>query len=145
MLPALLHVATFGAHDVYLGADNTWVVKNGLHWCDTAGLQMKTSLLWLPLLEHDYRALHAALLMGLRHVNPEQAAQRLATFPAQDLLRVAFTSGGSGYWVDLALAWASHLVLDPDLRRTVRALWLDPTLSQPTRHRAKRLYYLGKA
>ncbi|MGI4734659.1 MAG: hypothetical protein ACRYG7_05710, partial [Janthinobacterium lividum] len=93
----------------------------------------------MPLLEHDYRVVHAALLTGLRHASPEQAAHRLATFPVQDLLRLALTSGCSGYWVDLALGWASHLVLEPDLRRAVRALALDHTVPQPTRHRAKRL------
>ena len=43
------------------------------------------------------------------------------------------------------MEWASQLELDPDLRQVVRALWLDLTLPQPTRHQAKRLYYLGKA
>lgn len=145
MLSSLLHIATFGAHDVYLEADEKWIVKTGPHWCDTPGLQAKTSLLWLPLLEHDYRAVQAGLLTGLLHSSPEQAAQRLATFPVQDLLRLALTSRGAGYWVELAFEWASQLELDPDLRWAVRALWLDPTLPQPTRHRAKRLYYLGKA
>lgn len=143
MLPSFLHVATFGEYEVYVRAANNWAVKNGPHWCDTPALQAKTSLLWLPLLEHDYRAVHAALLIGLRHASPEQAAPWLATFPVQDLLRLALTSGCSGYWVELALGWAAQVELAPDLRRTVRALALDPMVPQPTRHRAKRLYYTG--
>lgn len=87
MLPSFLYVATFSAHEVYVGADNNWAVSNGPHWCDTPGLQAKASLLWLPLLEHDYWAVQAGLLMGLLHISLEQAAQRLATFSVQDLLR----------------------------------------------------------
>jgi hypothetical protein len=101
--PAFLHVATFSAHEVYVGADNNWAVSNRPHWCDTPGLQAKASLLWLPLLEHNYRAVPAGLLTGLLHISPEPAVQRLATFPVQDLLRLALTSRSSGYWVGLAL------------------------------------------
>jgi len=141
MLPSFLHAATFSEYEVYVGAANNWAVKNGSHWCDTPGLQAKASLLWLPLVEHDYRAVHAALLTGLLHISPEQVAPRLATFPAQDLLRLALTSRCSGYWVELALGWAAQVGLDPDLWRAVRALALDQTIPQPTCHRAKRLYY----
>jgi hypothetical protein len=144
MLPSFLHVATFSEYEVYVGATNNWAVKNGFHWCDTPALQAKASLLWLPLLEHDYRAVHAALLTGLLQASPEQIASRLATFPVQDLLRLALTSGCSGYWVELALGWAAQVGLEPDLQRAVRALALDQTIPQPTRHRAKRLYYTGK-
>jgi hypothetical protein len=42
------------------------------------------------------------------------------------------------------LGWAAQLELDPDLRHAVHVLALDPTIPQPTRHRAKRLYYTGK-
>ncbi len=143
MRPSFLHVATFSAHEVYVGADNNWAVNNGSHWCDTPGLQAKASLLWLPLLEYDYQAVHAALLTSLLCASPEQAASQLAAFPVQDLLRLTFTSGGPWYWVDLALGWAAQVGLDPDLRRTVYALALDHTVPQPTRHRAKRLYYTG--
>lgn len=139
-----LHVATFNGYEVYVGADDNWAVRNGPHWCDTPALQAKASLLWLPLLEHDYRAVHTALLTGLLRAIPEQAIPRLATFPVQDLLRLALMSGCSGYWVELALGWGAQLELAPDLRRTVRALALDPMVPQPTRHRAKRLYYTGK-
>jgi hypothetical protein len=141
--PSFLHVTTFSAHEVYAGADNNWAVSNGPHWCDTPALQAKASLLWLPLLEHDYRTVHAALLIGLRHVSPEQVTSRLATFPVHDLLRLALTSGCSGYWVELALGWAAQVGLEPDLRRAVHALALDHTVPQSTRHRAKRLYYTG--
>lgn len=145
MRSSFVHVATFSAHEVYVGADNNWAVQNGLHWCDTPALQAKASLVWLPLLEHDYGAVHAALLTGLLHASPEQAAQRLATFPGQDLLRLVLSSGSSWYWVELALGWAAQLALDPDLRACVLALALDPTVPQSTRHRAKRLYYAGRA
>jgi len=128
---------------VYVGANEKWVVKTGPHWGDTPALHAQGSLLWLPLLEHDYQKVHAGLLTGLRHVSPEQAAHLLATFPVQDLLRIALTGRGSIYWVDLALGWAAHLELAPDLRRTVQAVASDPTVPQPTRHRAKRLYYTG--
>lgn len=144
MLPSFLHVATFSEYEVYVGAASNWAVKNGSHWCDTPALQAKTSLLWLPLLEHDYRTVHAALLTGLRQASPEQVASRLATFPVQDLLRLALTSDCAGYWVELALGWAAQVGLAPDLRRTVYALAFDQTVPQPTRHRAKRLYYTGK-
>lgn len=143
MLPSFLHVATFSEYEVYVGADNNWAVSNGSHWCDTPALQAKASLVWLPLLEHDYRAVHAALLTGLRHASPEQVAPRLVTFPVHDLLRLALTSACSWYWVELALGWAAQVGLDPDLRRTVYALALDHMVPQPTRHRAKRLYYTG--
>jgi hypothetical protein len=145
MLPSFRHVATFRDHEVYVGAGANWVVKSGPHWCDTPGLEAKASLLWLPLLEHDYLTVHAALLTGLQHISPELVAERLATFPVQQLLRLVLTSGSSWYWVDLALGWASHLTLDPDVRQTVQALALNHTVPQPTRHRAKRLYYTGKA
>lgn len=145
MLPSFLRLATFHDHEVYIRDGANWTVKSGSHWCDTPALQAKASLLWLPLLEHDYLAVRAALLTGLRHTGSESVADRLTTFPAQHLVRLALTSGISWYWVDLALGWASHLILDPDVRHRVRALALDPTVPQPTRHRAKRLYYTGKA
>jgi hypothetical protein len=144
MRPSPLHVATFSEYEVYVGADDNWAVLNGPHWCDTPALQAKASLLWLPLLEHDYRAVHAALLSGLRQANPEQAAPLLATFPVQDLLRLALMSECSGYWVALALGWAAQVELALDLRRAVRTLALDHTVPQSTRHRAKRLYYTGE-
>jgi hypothetical protein len=145
MLPSFLHLATFRDHEVYVGVGDNWAVKSGPHWCDTAALQAKASLLWLPLLEHDYLTVRAALRTGLLHSSSEPVADRLTTFPVQHLVRLALTSGGSWYWVDLALGWASHLTLDPDLMPIVQALALDPTVPQPTRHRAKRLYYTGKA
>lgn len=145
MLPSFLPIATFGDYEVYRGEHDNWAVRSGPHWCDTPALQVKASLLWLPLLEHDYLVVCEALATGLANVNPEQAAQRLTTFPAQHLVRLALTGMGSWYWVDLALRWASHLELEPDLQGAVRALALDRAVPQPTRHRAKRLYYTGKA
>lgn len=145
MLPSFRHVATFRDHEVYVGEGANWAVKSGPHWCDTPALQAKASLLWLPLLEHDYLTVHAALLTGLQHTSPELVAERLTTFPVQHLLRLVLTSGSSWYWVDLALGWASQLTLDPDVRHLVQALALDHTVPQPVRHRAKRLYYTGKA
>jgi hypothetical protein len=145
MLPSFLHLATFRDHEVYVGEGDNWAVKSGSHWCDTPALQAKASLLWLPLLEHDYLTVRAALRTGLLHTSPEPVADRLTTFPVQHLVRLALTSGSSWYWVELALGWASHLTLDPDLRHIVQALARDPTVPQPTRHRAKRLYYTGKA
>jgi hypothetical protein len=146
MLPSFRHVATFRDHEVYVGEGGAnWAVKSGPHWCDTPGLEAKASLLWLPLLEHDYLSVRAALLTGLQHISPEPVVARLATFPVQHLLRLVLTSGNSWYWVDLALGWASELPLDPDVRHLVQVLVLDHTVPQPTRHRAKRLYYAGKA
>lgn len=145
MLSSFLLLATFRDHEVYVGEGNNWAVKSGPHWCDTPALQAKASLLWLPLLEHDYLTVRAALRTGLLHTGPEPVADRLTTFPVQHLIRLALTSGSSWYWVDLALGWAAHLTLDPDLRHTVQALALDHTVPQPTRHRAKRLYYTDKA
>jgi hypothetical protein len=144
MLPSFVPIATFDDYEVYVGEPNNWAVQHGPHWCDTPALQVKASLLWLPLLEHDYLAVREALAIGLTNVNSAQAAQRLTTFPAQHLVRLALTSRCSWYWVDLALRWASHLELEPDLQRAVRALALDRAVPQPTRHRAKRLYYTGK-
>jgi hypothetical protein len=54
MLPSFLHLATFRDQEVYVGAGDNWAVKSGPHWYNTPALQAKTSLLWLPLLEHDY-------------------------------------------------------------------------------------------
>jgi hypothetical protein len=139
------YIATFHAHDVYVGAISNWAVKCGPHWCDTPALQAKASLIWLPLLEHDYLVVQAALRDGLLRASPDLATQRLAAFPVQHLLCLVLTSGYLGYWVDLALGWASQLELDPEVRRAVRALALDPKVPQLTRHRAKRLYYTGKA
>ena len=145
MLPSFRHVATFRDHEVYVGADANWAVKSGPHWCDTPRLEAKASLLWLPLLEHDYLTVRAALLGGLQHNSPELVVERLATFPVQHLLQLVLTSRTSWYWVDLALGWASELPLDPDVRQLVQASARDHTVPQPTRHRAKRLYYTGKA
>jgi hypothetical protein len=141
----LSFIASFGALDVYCGPDEQWTVQSGPHACDTAGLRAQASLLWLPLLEHEYPALRAALLTGLAQAGLQPVEQRLATFPVQDLLALALTSGASLYWVDLALEWASHVGLSLDLIPVVRALVLNPVIGQPTRHRAKRLYYTGKA
>jgi hypothetical protein len=146
MLPSFRHVATFRDHEVYVGEGGAnWAVKSGPHWCDTPRLEAKASLLWLPLLEHDYLTVRAALLAGLQYISLEPVVERLATFPVQHLLRLVLTSGCSWYWVDLALGWASQLPLDPDVRQLVQVLALDHTVPQPTRHRAKRLYYTGKA
>jgi hypothetical protein len=145
MHPSFWHVATFGHHEVYVGERTDWAVKSGAHWCDTPALQAQASLLWLPLLKHDYPTVRAALVTGLTQASPEQVVDRLTTFPVEHLLRLALTSGSSGYWVNLALEWASQVELDPDVRRAVRTLALDPLVPQPTRHRAKRLYYTGKA
>jgi hypothetical protein len=144
MRASLQHIATFYDHALYVGNDNKWALKSGSQWCDTPALQAQDSLLWLPLLEYNYREVHAALRSGLTHASPEQAAQRLDTFPVLDLLRLAMTSRSSWYWVELALGWASQVELASDLRRVVQALALDPTVPQPTRHRAKRLWHTGK-
>jgi hypothetical protein len=141
----LSFIASFGALDVYCGPDEQWTMQSGPHACDTAGLRAQASLLWLPLLEHEYLALRAALLAGLAQAGLQPVEQRLATFPVQDLLALALTSGASLYWVDRALKWASQVGLAPDLMPVVRALALNPAIGQPTRHRAKRLYYTGKA
>ena len=77
MLPSFRHLATFHDHEVYVGEGANWAVKSGSHWCDTPALQAKASLLWLPLLEHDYLAVRAALLTGLRHTDSESVAERL--------------------------------------------------------------------
>lgn len=97
------------------------------------------------MLEHDYPVVRAALLAGLAQAGLQPAAQQATTFPVNDLLALALTSGCSLYWVDLALNWASHVGLAPELVPAVRALALNPSIGQPTRHRAKRLYYTGKA
>jgi hypothetical protein len=73
MVPLLLHLATFGDHGAYVGTGDNRTVKCGSHWCDTAGLRAKASLLWLPLLEHDYQMVREALLAGLTHADLEQA------------------------------------------------------------------------
>lgn len=83
-------------------------------------------------------------MAGLTRADPEQVAHRLVTFPVQDLLRLALTSGGSRYWVNLALCWAAQVDLAPALSGHVRDLALDATVPQSTRHRGKRLYYTGK-
>jgi hypothetical protein len=116
-------------------------VQSGPHACDTAGLRAKASLLWLPLLEHEYPTVRAALLAGLAQASRQPVEQRMATFPVQDLLVLVLTSGASLYWVDLALSWASHIGLAPDLISVVRALALNPAIGQSTRHRAKRLLH----
>ena len=144
MRSSFLHIATFGDHEVYVGADDNWAVQSGPNWCDTPALQAKASLLWLPLLEPDYLLVREALASGLCNDTPDQVTQRLTTFPTQSLLRLALTSRCSWYWVDLALGWAAQLGLASDLRPVVRALALDGVVPQPTRHRAKRLYYTGK-
>jgi hypothetical protein len=141
----LSFIARFGALDVYVGPDDQWTVQSGPHACDTAGLRARASLLWLPLLEHDYPAVHVALRAGLAQAGLQPVAQRMATFPVQDLLALALTAGASLYWVDRALHWASHVGLAPELIPVVRTLALNPAIGQPTRHRAKRLYYTGKA
>ena len=130
---------------MYCGPDEQWTVQSGPHACDTAGLRAQASLLWLPLLEHEYPAVRAALVAGLAQAGLQPVEQRMATFPVQDLLALALTSGASLYWVDLVLNWASHVGLAPDLIPVVQALPLNPAIGQPIRHRAKRLYYTGKA
>ena len=142
---SLSFIASFGALDVYCGPGDQWTVQNGPHACDTAGLRARASLLWLPLLEHEYPAVRAALLAGLAQAGLQPVEQHTATFPVQDLLALALTSGASVYWVDLALHWASHTGLSPDLIPVLQALVLNPAIGQPTRHRAKRLYHTGKA
>lgn len=137
-------VATVGEREVYVGEHDNWMVKHGSHWCDTPGLRAHKSLLWLPVLEHEYPVVHAALLAGLVLAGLQPAEPRMATFPVQDLLALAFTSGASLYWVDLALTWASQVGVSPDLVPLVRALALNPAMEQAIRHRAKRLYYTGK-
>jgi hypothetical protein len=141
----LSFIASFGELDVYFGPDDQWTVQRGPHGCDTMGLRARASLLWLPLLEHDYPAVRVALLAGLAQAGFQPVERRMATFPVQVLLALALTSGASLYWVDLALNWASHVGLAPDLIPVVQALALNPAIGQPTRHRAKRLYYRGKA
>jgi len=141
----LSFIARFGALDVYFGPGDQWTVQSGPHACDTAGLRARASLLWLPLLEHDYPTVRVALLAGLAKAGLQPVEQGMATFPVQDLLALALTSGASLYWVDLALNWASHVGLAPDLIPVVRALALNPAIGQPTRHRTKRLYHTGKA
>ncbi|RSK38424.1 hypothetical protein [Hymenobacter perfusus] len=141
----LSFIARFGELDVYFEPDDQWTVQSGPHACDTVGLRARASLLWLPLLEHNYPAVRVALLAGLAQAGLQPVEHRMATFPVQDLLALALTSGASLYWVDLALNWVSHVGLAPDLIPVVRALALNPAIGQPTRHRAKRLYYTGKA
>lgn len=138
-------IASFGALNVYCGPDKQWTVQSGPHACDTTGLRTQDSLLWLPLLEQEYPAVRAALLAGLAQGGLQPVEQYIATFPVQDLLMLALTSAASLYWIDLALNWASHVGLAPDLIPVVQALALNPVIGQPTRHRAKRLYYTGKA
>jgi hypothetical protein len=140
----LSFITRFGALDVYFRLDDQWMVQSGSHVCDTLALRARASLLWLPLLEQEYPALRAALLAGLAQAGLQPVEQRLATFPVQDLLALALTSGLSLYWADLALNWASHVGLAPDLIPLVRALALNPSIGQRIRHRAKRLYYTGK-
>ena len=130
---------------MYFGPDDQWMVQSGPHACDTMGLQARAFLLWLPVLKHEYPTVRVALLAGLAQAGLEPIEQRLATFPVQDLLALALTSGASLYWVDRALHWGSHVGLAPDLIPVVRALALNPAIGQQTRHRAKRLYYTGKA
>jgi len=139
----LSFIASFGALDVYCGPDEQWTVQSGPNACDTSGLRAQASLLWLPLLEHEYPTMRVALLAGLAQAGLQPVEQRLATFPVQDLLALALTSGASLYWVDLALKWASQVGLAPDLIPVVRALALNLAIGQLTRHRAKRLYYTG--
>jgi hypothetical protein len=141
----LSFIARFGGLDVCYGSDDQWTVQSGPHTCDTVELRARVSLLWLPLLEHDYPAVRAALESGLAQAALQPIEQRMATFPAQDLLALALTSGCSLYWVDLALNWASHVGLAPDLIPLVRALALNESIGQRIRHRAKRLYHTGKA
>jgi hypothetical protein len=71
MHPSFWHVATFGDQEVYVGERSNWAVKSGPHWCDTPALQAKASLLWLPLLEHDYLTVRAAFVTGLTHASPK--------------------------------------------------------------------------
>jgi hypothetical protein len=141
----LSFIANFGELDVYCGPNEQWTVQSGTHTCDTAELRAQASLLWLPLLEHDYLAVRTALLAGLAQAGRQPVEQWMATFPVQDLLALALTSDASLYWIDLALNWASYVGLAPDLIPVVRALALNTSIGQPTRHRAKRLYYTGKA
>ena len=140
----LSFIASFGGLDVYFGPDDQWMVQSGPHVCNTTELRARASLLWLPLLEHEYPGVRAALLAGLSQAGFQSVEQCMATFPVQDLLALALTSGASLYWIDLALNWASHVGLAPDLIPVVWALALNPAIEQSTRHRAKRLYYMGK-
>lgn len=140
----LSFIATSGSLSVYIGPNDQWTVQSGSHTCDTVRLRARASLLWLPLLEQDYPTFRQTVLTGLSSIGPEQAAHRWATFPVQELLLLALTSGVSLYWVNLALAWATEVGPGPEVLQEVRALVLDPSIPQPTRHRAKRLYYTGK-
>jgi hypothetical protein len=141
----LSFIARFDALDVYVGPDEQWTVRSGSHVCDTVGLRARASLLWLPLLEHECPAVCAALRDGLTQAGLQPAAHWATTFPVNDLLALALMPGCSLYWVDRALNWASHVGLAPELIPAVRALALNPSIGQPTRHCAKRLYYTGKA
>ena len=140
----LSFIATFGDLNVYLGPSDQWTVQRGPYTCDTAGLRAQASLLWLPLLEQDYLTFRQTVLTGLSSLGSEQATHRWATFPVQELLLLALTAGASLYWVNLALAWAAEVGPGPEVLQHVRALALDPSIPQPTRHRTKRLYYTGK-
>lgn len=141
----LSFIATSGALNIYIGPNDQWTVQSGSHTCDTAGLRARNSLLWLPLLEQDYPTFRQTVLTGLSLVGTEQATHRWTTFPVQELLLLALTSGVSLYWVNLALAWATEVGPGPEVLQQVRALALNPSIPQPTRHRAKRLYYTGKS
>ncbi|WP_324680663.1 hypothetical protein [Hymenobacter sp. GOD-10R] len=141
----LSFIATQGALEVYVGEADQWVVQRGSQVCDTNKLRARASLLWLPLLEQDYPTFRQKVFRGLSSASPELAARRWAAFPVQELLSLALTASGSWYWVDLALAWAADVELGPQVQMQVQALAFDPSIPQPTRHRAKRLYYTGKS
>jgi hypothetical protein len=142
-LPSSAFVATFGECDLYVVEGHNWVLKRGSHFIDTVTLKNGKTPSWLPLLEQDYADFQEALVRGLAHLGPEESALKLAAFPAHDLILLGLASP-SAYWVNLALQWVGKIGAWPALLPTLRSLSLDPYLSQPIRHAAKRLYYTGK-
>jgi hypothetical protein len=141
-LLSLEFVASFGDRDLYVAEGHKWTLKCGAQFFDTATLKNRTTLAWLPLLEQDYADFQASLVAGLSHVGPGESAQRIASFPVQDLILLGLTSI-SGYWIELALQWVGKVGIWPELLPILRSLSLDSS-SQRIRHRAKRLYYTGK-
>ena len=141
----LSFIATLGALDLYVGKDDQWVVQQGPHACDTAGLRARASLLWLPLLEQDYATVRHVLLTGLAAAVSEHAARRWAAFPVQELVLLGLAPSSSPYWVNLALAWTAHIEPGPEVLRQVQVMSLDPLMPQPIRHLAKRLFYTGES
>lgn len=142
-MASLDFVASFGERDLYIAEGSNWTLKCGAQFFDVFALKNRTTLSWLPLLEQEYADFQASLVAGLSHVEPEESAQRREAFPVQDLILFGLASG-SGYWIGLALQWIGKVEIWPALRPVLRSLSLDASLSQPIRHRAKRLYYTGK-